>query len=146
MRWAGATTTVGVPSLWHGGALPSYRGAVVMLPQSRSGVIVLTNMSTMFADHTREIAAGVVALLEDRPLPTGVRPLRQVYTVIAAGSVLLIGLALLGLVRAVRRPRGKTWAIVVFRYPPLPAVALLAAPVLSRVSYRAMWEAAPTSL
>lgn len=135
-------TTVGVPSLWHGGALPSYRGAVVMLPQTRSGVIALTNMSTMFADHTREIAAGVVALLEDRPLPTGVRPLRQVYTVIAAGSVLLIGLALLGLVRAVRRPRGKTWAIVVFDLL-LPAAALLAAPVLSRVSYRAMWEAAP---
>lgn len=96
----------------------------------------------MFADHTREIAAGVVALLEDRPLPTGVRPLRQVYTVIAGGSVLLIGLALLGLVRAVCRPRGKTGAIVVFDLL-LPAVALLAAPALSRGSCRAMWEAAP---
>lgn len=135
-------TTVGVPSLWHGGALPSYRGAVVLLPQSRSGVIVLTNMSTMFADHTREIAAGVVALLEQRPLPAGIRPLRQVYTVIAGGSLLLIGFALLGLIRAVKRPRGKTWSIVVFDLL-LPAMALLAAPTLFHVSYRAMWEGAP---
>ena len=76
-------TTAGVPSLWHGGALPSYRGAVVLLPQSRSAVIVLTNASSLFADHTREIAAGIVALLEDRPLPPGFRPLRTTYAVIA---------------------------------------------------------------
>ncbi len=135
-------TTAGVPSLWHGGALPSYRGAVVMLPQSRSGVIVLTNMSSMFADHTREIAAGVVAVLEQRPLPTGVRPLRHYYLGIAAGSLLLLGFAVRGLIRASRRPRGKTWSIVVFDLL-LPVAALLAAPGFFRVSYRAMWEGAP---
>lgn len=135
-------TTAGVPSLWHGGALPSYRGAVVMLPQSRGGVIVLTNMSSMFADHTREIAAGVVALMAQRPLPSGVRPLRHVYALIAVGSLLLLGFAVLGLVRAVKKPRGKTWSILTFDVL-LPVAAIVAAPGFFHVSYRAMWEGAP---
>lgn len=122
--------------------MPSYRGAVVMLPQSRSGVIVLTNMSSMFSDHTREIAAGVVALLEHRPLPAGIRPLRHIYLGIAAGSLLLMGFAALGLVRAFRRPAGKRWSILTFDLL-LPAAGILAAPMLMRVSYRAMWEGAP---
>lgn len=141
MGWRDGTTT-GVPSLWHGGALPSYRGAVVMLPQSRSGVIVLTNMSTIFADHTREIAAGVVALLERRPLPSGIRPLRQVYMAVAAGSVLLVGFALFGLVRALRKPGGKRWKIVAFDLL-LPATAVIATPRLLGLTYRDLWESAP---
>ncbi len=135
-------TTAGVPSLWHGGAVPSYRGAVVILPQSRSAVIVLTNMSTMFADHTREIAAGVVASMEQRPRPEGFRPLRHVYTVVAAGSLLLLGFAVRGLVRAVRKPAGKKWKLIAFDLL-LPVAAILAAPRLFHVSYRAMWEGAP---
>lgn len=135
-------TTAGVPSLWHGGALPSYRGAVVMLPQTRSGVIVLTNMSTMFADHTREIAAGVVALLEQRPLPARDRPLRDTYRAIAAGSLTLLVLGIVGLVRAFRKPSGKTAKIVVFNLL-VPIAAILAAPRIAHVSYQAMWEGAP---
>ncbi len=135
-------TTAGVPSLWHGGAVPSYRGAVVMLPQSRSAVIVLTNMSTMFADHTREIAAGVVASMQQRPRPEGFRPLRQVYLLIAAGSLLLLGLAVRGLVRALRKPAGSTWKIIALDLL-LPIAAILAAPRVFHVSYRAMWEGAP---
>jgi CubicO group peptidase (beta-lactamase class C family) len=141
MGWR-AGTTAGVPSLWHGGALPSYRGAVVMLPQSRSGVIVLTNMSTMFGDHTREIAAGVVALMEQRPLPEGGHPLRHVYIAIAAGSLLLLLLGVRGLVSAVRRPGGSTWKIIAFDVL-LPVAAIVAAPLVFRVSYAAMWEGAP---
>jgi len=71
-----------------------------MLPQSQSGVIVLTDVSSMFAGHTREIAAGVVALLEERPVPSGIRPLRQTYLVIAVLSLLLVTFAVRGLVRA----------------------------------------------
>ena len=141
MGWR-AGPTAGVPSLWHGGALPSYRGAIVMLPESRSGVIVLTNVSTMFGDHTREIASGVVALMEQRPLPTAIRPLRHVYIGVAAGSLLLLVLAVWGLVRAVRKPSGKRWRIIVFDIL-LPVAAILAAPKLFHVSYGAMWEGAP---
>ena len=141
MGWR-AGTTAGVPSLWHGGALPSYRGAVVMLPQSRSGVIVLTNMSTMFADHTREIAAGVVALMEQRPLPERGRPLRDVYIAIAAGSLLLLVLGMWGLVRAVRRPGGTRWKVIAFDVL-LPVAAIVAVPLFIHVPYVAMWEGAP---
>ena len=141
MGWR-AGPTAGVPSLWHGGALPSYRGAMVMLPESRSGVIVLTNVSTMFADHTREIASGVVALMEQRPLPTTIRPLRHVYRAVAAGSLLLLAFAVWGLVRAVRTPRGKRWRIIAFDIL-LPVAAILAGPKLFHVSYGAMWEGAP---
>lgn len=141
MGWR-AGTTAGVPSLWHGGALPSYRGAMVMLPQSRSGVIVLTNMSTMFGDHTRDIAAGVVAILEQRPLPEPVRPLRDIYTVIAVGSLLLLVFAVRRLVRAIRRPSGNRTKIIAFDVL-LPAAAGLGIPLFLHVSYLAMWEGAP---
>ena len=135
-------TTAGVPSLWHGGALPSYRGAVVMLPQSRSGVIVLTNVSTMFADHTREIAAGILALMEQRPLPERGRPLRDVYMAIAAGSLLLFLLGVWGFVRAVRRPGGNRWKVIAFDVL-LPVMAIASVPLFMHVSYIAMWEGAP---
>jgi CubicO group peptidase (beta-lactamase class C family) len=135
-------TTAGVPSLWHGGALPSYRGAVVMLPQSTSGVIVLTNMSTMFGDHTREIAAGVVALMEQRPLPETGRPLRDVYMAIAAGSLLLLLLGAWGLVRATRRPGGNKWKTIAFDVL-LPVAAIATVPRFVHVPYVAMWEGAP---
>ncbi|MBK9966444.1 MAG: beta-lactamase family protein [Holophagales bacterium] len=55
-------------------SLVSRRGCP--LPKSRSAVLVLTNSSSLFADHTREIAAGIVTLIEGRPLPPGFRPLR----------------------------------------------------------------------
>lgn len=141
MGWRDGTTA-GVPSLWHGGALPSYRGAVAMLPQSRSGVIVLTNMSSMFGDHTREIAAGIVARMEQRSPPAPQRPLRHVGVAIAAGSLLLLVLAVRGLLHAFNRPGGARWKILAFDIL-LPVVALLAAPRIFRVSYRAMWEGAP---
>ena len=46
---------------------------LVLLPQSRSAVIVFANSSSLFADHTREIAAGIVALLHGKPARTVAR-------------------------------------------------------------------------
>lgn len=137
-------TTAGVPSLWHGGALPSYRGAVVLLPQSRSAVIVLTNSSSLFADHTREIAAGIVALLEKRPLPQGFRPLRTTYAVIAAICLVVVALQARSLRRAMRYEGAapKRFTVVLLDFA-LPLGVLLALPRLTRISYQAMWEGAP---
>lgn len=137
-------TTVGVPSLWHGGALPSYRGAVVLIPQTRSAVIVLTNASTMFADHTREIAAGVVALTHGRPLPAGVRPLRDIYVVIAIASALLLLLVVRALVRAIRKsekPQRRA-KVIVFDVL-LPLALLIFVPRMVHVSWRGIAEATP---
>lgn len=137
-------TTAGVPSLWHGGAVPSYRGAIVMIPHSRSAVIVLTNSSSMFADHTREIAAGVVALLEKRPVPQGVRPLKVTYSVVLTASLVLLALGVRSLVRAIRgvgaAPR--TTSVLAFDIA-LPLVLVALGPRLAHVSFRAMWEGAP---
>lgn len=137
-------TTAGVPSLWHGGAVPSYRGAVVLLPESHSAVIVLTNVSSLFADHTREIAAGVVAILEERPLPEGFRPLRTTYIVIALLSAVLVALQVRSLLRAVRNegklPRRSS--VVIFDLA-LPVAVVILLPRFVRISYRGMWESAP---
>lgn len=137
-------TTAGVPSLWHGGALPSYRGAVVLLPQSRSAVIVLTNSSSLFADHTREIAAGIVALLEKRPLPQGFRSLRTTYAIIAALCLVVVAMQVRSLRRAMRREGAapKRFAVVLTDFA-LPLGVLIALPRLTRISYQGMWEGAP---
>lgn len=143
MGWRNGTTA-GVPSLWHGGALPSYRSAIVMLPQSRSAVIVLTNSSSIFADHTREIAAGVVAMMERRPMPPRPRPLRHLYLGIALVSLGAVALQVRSLLRAARRSGRMPGKRSVWLFDlALPAVAVLLAPRLARVSYRGMWEGAP---
>ncbi|MBK8595939.1 MAG: beta-lactamase family protein [Holophagales bacterium] len=143
MGWREGTTG-GVPSLWHGGALPSYRGAVVLLPKSRSAVLVLTNSSSLFADHTREIAAGIVTLIEGRPLPPGFRPLRTTYAILAVLCVGAVALQLRSLLRAARREgkAPKRSAVVFFDFV-LPIAVVLLLPRLTKVSYRAMWEGAP---
>jgi CubicO group peptidase (beta-lactamase class C family) len=137
-------TTAGVRSSWHGGALPSYRGAVVLLPESTSAVIVLTNASSLFADHPREIAAGIVALLEDRPLPPGFRPLRTTYAVIVALSLAIVALQVRSLRRAIRNEgkAPKRSAVVLLDFI-VPLAVVLAIPRLTKVSPRAMWESAP---
>jgi CubicO group peptidase (beta-lactamase class C family) len=143
MGWREGTTG-GVPSLWHGGALPSYRGAVVLLPQSRSAVVVLTNASSLFADHTREIAAGIVTLIEGRPLPAGFRPLRTTYAILAVLCAVAVALQLRSLLRAARGAgkAPKRSAVVLFDFA-LPLAVILILPHLAKVSYRAMWEGAP---
>lgn len=138
-------TTAGLPSLWHGGALPCYRGAIVMLPQTRSGVVVLANSSTLFADPTREIAAGVVALLHGRPVPSGLPTQKRIYIGIAAGCALLLALGVRGLWRAARGPRLSSRRLMAgvgsdFGVPVALAVLL---PRFAHVSWRGMLEGAP---
>lgn len=137
--------TAGVASLWHGGALPSYRGAMVLLPASRSAVVVTSNVSTLFADPTREIAAGVVALLQQAPVPAAGSSLRRVYLLIAGGSLLLLGSQLWSLLRAARRrePRRRSALRVVLFDLALPLALVVLLPRLAQVSWRGLFEAAP---
>ncbi len=138
-----AGPTAGLPSLWHGGALPNYRGAVVLLPDAGQAVVVLTNMSTILTDHTREIATGIVSTLRVRPLPAAERSLRKSYLVIAAVSLVLLLVQIRSLVRAWR---GKQRAAVI---PTLiidlglPLAVLVIVPRWMGVSLRGMVEGAP---
>jgi CubicO group peptidase (beta-lactamase class C family) len=137
-------TTAGVASLWHGGALPSYRGAVVLIPERNLGIVLLTNSSTLFADHTREIAAGTVALLHGKPPVAHARPLRHTYMIIAAAATVLLILNVRSAFRAWRR-RGRPPALwsIVFSGLVVPAALLLAVPRWMSISWRAMYESAP---
>lgn len=137
-------TTAGVASLWHGGALPSYRGAVVLIPERKLGIVLLTNSSTMFADHTREIASGVVALLDGKPPVAHSRPLGHTYLMIAAAAAVLLILNLRAAIRAWRR-LGRPpalWSIVLSGLI-IPAALLFLLPRWIAIPWRAMYESAP---
>lgn len=143
MGWR-AGKTAGVESLWHGGALPSYRGAIVLLPERKLGVVLLSNSSSMFANHTREIATGIVFLLNGNPPPDPARPLGQIYAAIAFIALVLLVLNVRSLVRALRR-RGKPtplWSIVVFSFV-LPIVLIVMVPRWAHVPWAAMYDSAP---
>lgn len=53
--------TLDTPSAWHGGALPGYRTALVVLPERKVTIAVLANVGTMLGNPTRRIAKQVVA-------------------------------------------------------------------------------------
>ncbi|MDQ6654768.1 MAG: beta-lactamase family protein [Verrucomicrobiota bacterium] len=138
-----ASTTAGVSSLWHGGALPNYRCAVVLLPQENSAVVVLTNVSSIFADHPREIAAAIVASLHGRPLPPPFRPLRQIYFGIAAASLVLVALQIWSLLRAARAQRPAPLLRTLLFDIALPLALVFAIPRFVGMSWRALFESAP---
>ncbi|HXI11095.1 MAG TPA: serine hydrolase domain-containing protein [Thermoanaerobaculia bacterium] len=143
MGWR-AGETAGVQSLWHGGALPSYRGAVVLIPEHKIGVVLLTNGSSMFADHTREIASGIIATFYDKEPIATARPLKHTYIAIAIAAVLLLILQIRSLVKAARGRGRKTSRrrIVAFDLVlPLAVVALL--PLWLKLSWRVIYESAP---
>ena len=137
------STTAGVPSLWHGGALPSYRGALVLMPEQNSSVVVLTNVSSLFADHTREIAAAIVAAMNDRPLPPPFRPLQQIYLLAAIGCLILLVMQVGGLVRAVRRQQPPAMVPTLIFDGALPLVLAVMIPKWVGLSWRGLFESAP---
>jgi len=143
MGWR-AGKTAGLESLWHGGALPSYRGAMVLIPERKLGIVLLTNSSSMFVDHTREIATGIVSLLDDKAPQNTARPLGHIYAAIAAGAFVLLVLNVRSLVLAVRR-RGKPsprWSVVSFNFL-LPIVLIAMLPRWTHVPFAAMYDGTP---
>lgn len=137
-------TTAGFPSLWHGGALPSYRGAVVLLPGEQRAVVVLTNSSSMFADQTREIASGVVALTNGREPAVLFRSLRRTYLFAALIAVLLVGLQVRAIFRArkVKASRKTLLLTVVFDFG-VPLATILFLPAIVKMPWRAMVDGMP---
>jgi len=135
--------TAGVKSLWHGGALPSYRGAVVMLPETKTGIVILTNSSSMFADHTREIASGIAALLNGKEPSVPPRALRTTYRWIALLALFFGALHVRSIVKTVRKPEGKSARKVVISDLAVPLIVLAFLPRMISVSWKGMYEGAP---
>ncbi len=138
-----AGPTAGLPSLWHGGALPNYRGAVVLLPQERRAVVVLTNMSTMLTDHTRDIAAAIVAAMQEQPLPAPARSLRKSYLVIAVVALVLLLIQIRSLIRSWRRVQKAAVIPTLIFDLGIPIAILFLVPRWLGVSLRAVIEGAP---
>jgi CubicO group peptidase (beta-lactamase class C family) len=105
----------GIPAVWHQGEVYNYHANVVLVPESRRGVVVLINaqnsLDLFFGDRMRAIGEGVTSLLEARePSP----PPSNTAIFLVYGFVLgVVVLQVRGLIRSVdglrqgRVPRGR---------------------------------------
>lgn len=86
----------------HGGVLPNYRGEMVMVPNGRWGVVVLTNISSMLpvVNTSHRIADNIAAMLGGTPLPEAGSGLKTTYLVIS----IVIGLLTLNQVKELVTP------------------------------------------
>jgi CubicO group peptidase (beta-lactamase class C family) len=106
----------GVEMLWHPGNAPNFHADIMLAPQNRWGVVVLTNgHNALSPDRETAIARGVLGLLVGRQLTTPpVTNANQVLflVLLAVGALQVLGMArsivLLRRWRAqpARRPRG----------------------------------------
>jgi CubicO group peptidase (beta-lactamase class C family) len=69
--------------LWHGGALPGYHAALLLIPRLKLGVVVLTNASSILIGHPARALGFAVAsiLLGKRPSKPKGQPLWSRYLV-----------------------------------------------------------------
>lgn len=81
----------GVPAIHHGGMLPHFRGKMVMLPQEKWGIAVLTNASSALpADATsHKIADNVASALVGTPLPQPQGQIPRTYLIAVALMALI---------------------------------------------------------
>jgi hypothetical protein len=83
----------GAPAIHHGGVVPHFRGKLVMLPDERWGVVILTNVSSVLpipiSPTSHRMADNIAGALRGTPLPTASSPLTRIYLGIDVGIVLL---------------------------------------------------------
>ncbi len=91
MGWRISGTQRGVAVVHHGGIVPHFRGKMVMLPETKWGVVVLTNVSSALpiAPASHRIADNIAAYLAGAPLPVPGSRFKLVYLVIAAAVLFL---------------------------------------------------------
>ena len=135
-----------VPSHWHGGALPNYRGAMVFSPSERWGVIVLSNLGSHAVDHTRGIAKGLTARLRGKPPPAAEQPLKWISRLLAAAVAVPIALAGWKLARIGRwKPKGTRRRLLVTQALAIvfSGLTALVLPRLLGLPLWAIFESAP---
>lgn len=79
----------GLPAIHHGGVVPNFRGKMVLLPEERWGVVVLTNVSSVLVDPTsHRLADGVAGLLAGQAPPRTGSNLGRLYPLLGLGFLL----------------------------------------------------------
>lgn len=137
----------------HGGVLPHYRGKLVMLPDLKAGVVVLTNASTALpfplAATSHRVADGVARSLLGQPLPSQTLNLSMMYLVVTLAAALVLWAELrklLGLKRwriaAQERPRAALSREIAWELLGLIAL-LIGVPLLMRVTWSEMLRSSP---
>jgi CubicO group peptidase (beta-lactamase class C family) len=140
----------GVLAIHHGGMLPHFRGKMVMLPQEKWGVAVLTNASSALpADPTsHRIADNVAAALVGRSLPQPQGQIPRTYLI----AVALMALITIAEARKLWKLRGwrqraakapkKAWAGVIMGLL-VSAALLFGIPAAQGLTLRASMRSAP---
>ncbi|MBC8163664.1 MAG: beta-lactamase family protein [Roseiflexaceae bacterium] len=99
--------TIGdVPAIHHGGIVPHFRGKMVMLPEQRWGVVVLTNASTSFPlpilPTSHRLADAIAANLAGQSLVDSSYTQSIIYLAITIGMALILFSQIAGLLQVGR--------------------------------------------
>ncbi|MEO7998185.1 MAG: serine hydrolase domain-containing protein [Gemmatimonadaceae bacterium] len=144
-------TIAGEHAVHHGGIVPNFRGKMVMLPERRLGVVVLTNVSSAIpwpiAPTSHVMADEITAALIGVPLPTPANRHRWLFGGVAAAMLLITLGQLRGLMKIVRSrtnteraPRARVSMFVDLTF--VAAVAFVV-PRLAGLSWSEMLAGAP---
>ncbi|MEO7254733.1 MAG: serine hydrolase domain-containing protein, partial [Casimicrobium sp.] len=102
-------TIAGERAVHHGGIVPNFRGKMVLLPDRRLGVVVLTNVSSAIpwpiAPTSHVMADDIAAALIGVKLPVPSDKHRWLFGAISAAMLLVIINQLRGLLRVLRGPK-----------------------------------------
>jgi len=81
----------GATAIHHGGIVPHFRGKMVMLPQEKWGVAVLTNVSSILpaSPASHRMADNIAGALTGKSLPAAGSPLTRIYWGITLGIAIL---------------------------------------------------------
>lgn len=143
----------GVPAIHHGGIVPHFRGKMVMLPEQRWGVAVLTNASTSFPlpiiPTSHRMADAIAAGLAGQPLVVSGYNQTIVYLAISVGLALILFNQILGLARIGRwranlpaRPRSRVFVEITSEFL-VPLLMVIGLPIVLALPWEEIWRATP---
>lgn len=144
-------TIAGENAVHHGGIVPNFRGKMVMLPDRRLGVVVLTSVSSAIpwpiTPTSHVMADEIAAALIGEPLPTPSGKHRWLFGLIAAAMLLIIISQLRGLLRIYRGPgkgdRGPRARISLLMDLAFVAAVAFVLPQLAGLSWGELLSVAP---
>ena len=145
---------------WHLGDLPSFTAWMILLPDSDQAVVLLTNIGSPAEvgggnSVLSRLPQGVVRLLRNEPPPSGVTVTRfyAIFDAIVVGILGTLMWLMVSLMRSrpdlTASPDGGPWFPVARTATPVvvglgvAALLLLGAPMITLLSWNAMWRFMP---